>query len=228
MSSGQVAWSGADFAEDFLPPALRDPWNHILIDGKMLPGLANVVPTLSEKIDEKESAGTSGADASPQGAKASRVEVTISIWTAAHWASLQTWLPILRPRPGTGTPRALTISHPVLAAYGIRRLYCSDIRGPTAERHGGIRELRLQLREWYKPKAESIADVAGATTPDTQLDTDAARLAAKNDAWVKAQIAAGRLPDPNRMWVPSAKIAASLQLGPTFLDPANDPLTVGP
>lgn len=162
---------------------LPNPWSEAeAFDRLTIAGVTHEGPVeldasalLKKKSDHRRSRGRNGGRTVSTGWDLVEFSVTVVAWDDASMATLEE---IIR-RVGRGAvaaqdTRALSVSHPYLAAVGISQVTLQSL-GFVPVQAGGKLGLKLSLKEWRAP-----TQAPGARTPAAaQQGTETARTAAK-------------------------------------------------
>ena len=117
-----------------------NPWNILKVMGSTgggwitVPGITDVKPTSTQKLDKKRSAGKNFSTLTTEGLEPCDLIITTRIWTPNQWViwQLNVW-PIIRPLPGTSAdkhPKLIWISHPASNFHDIQGITVETIEGP--------------------------------------------------------------------------------------------------
>lgn len=125
-------------------------WDRIKLGGATLPGTCEITGGslgVREDIVEEDGGKTRVNTLNYQPAE---VEVTISMWTQAHFDKFKEIVKLYRPRKDGERP-VLEVLHPWLEIYGITALYIIDIKLPRKVRVG-MYEAAISLREFWEER----------------------------------------------------------------------------
>lgn len=156
----QDFWDDPRGYEELLDSTKRNPWDVITFSGMATPGIAVVTGHKGGKVDAKKEPGKDGAVITHQGYDPSQVDVLVRMWHPSHWQQMQQMVELLQPRKGK--PTAHDVFHPALAAWGIHRLYVTEILLPReVPNTKGMKEVPIICQEWRPGTQDKTATVQG-------------------------------------------------------------------
>lgn len=157
---------------------INEPIDYVDFAGIITPGLADIVGASDPREwDERQSYGVIGAFPFYHGKKLSHFSVKLRLYTPEDWDGWWALYPILAVRPRRGQKaKAIDITHPILAAIGIRAVVVEDILQPEQTADGEW-TIEIKLLEFHAPVI-SVAKADGAKA--TPADPEDAQLAELN------------------------------------------------
>jgi hypothetical protein len=150
----------------------------VFVRGRPLPGICRIVGlTRKAKIDEQMGPGLLGAFLFYRGRQLSRwqIEVTLGYISRDYETWETEWLSLFKfpkgPVYAGGKTIAYDISHPALAAAGVKQFTIEEIKGPETLEHGNINKYSLSCIEFVpRPRIQSGKIEAPAATPEDPGD----------------------------------------------------------
>ncbi|HEY2408845.1 MAG TPA: hypothetical protein VGI10_22725 [Polyangiaceae bacterium] len=164
---------------------LSNPWDFVILQGILIPGLAKVRVSKGRKLDIKQPPGSHGATITDRGYKPAAVEISLTIFTARQWSDLQALfngLPngfTLEPKPNNAYKApAYPIDHPATAMRQVASIIIEDIEGPepSSSIHGAV-EFKFKCTQFFPPpkvNATNTPEGTIAPQPNALAPTDPA------------------------------------------------------
>lgn len=149
---------------------LTEPQDWVDFAGIQSPGIADIVGASTPRSwDERDSYAVAGAFLVYHGKKLSHFSVKLRLYTPEDWDGWWALQPILAVLPRRGTrAKAIDITHPLLAAVGIRSVVVEDILQPEQTADGEW-TIEIKLIEFRAPVIAAVkADGAKATPADPE------------------------------------------------------------
>jgi len=182
--------------------AEQSAWDSCVLGDVLLPGLARVEvhKGAARKVDDRSAAGSNGWHLREKGPAPVEATITLTLWTADHWAQWERHSLALTRRVRRALNRtAMTIAHPKLAAIGCLSVYVVEVGGLKDERPG-VKTVDIKVMQYQPPSGNGSHRVdppwfaaAPRATSATATDT---RLAVPSRAEVEASFTAAAQ-DPN-------------------------------
>lgn len=127
-----------------------DLWDTVSIDGRPLPGKAEVEHSLGRKLDDQSPPGADGANIRDKGYKLAKISVELTLWTAQQLEEYADAIFRLSARRRASQRSVHTIQHPSLFLHGISRVYLEEIEG-LKKNDDGTRTAKLSFVEYNPP-----------------------------------------------------------------------------
>ena len=153
-------WYEHSLPESFyLIKLITNPWDIVTLNGGgvnvVLPGISEVTPTNSMKLDRKEAPGKHFSVLTDYGYKPIDLVIVETLWSPQQWIDFQLYvMPLMRPPPGANypkQPKVLSVQHPSTAVHGIDMIMIETITGPKKSSIKGAREFQLKCSQWEGP-----------------------------------------------------------------------------
>lgn len=148
------------------------PWNPIdaavnkaTIAGQLTPGVCEITGANSpRKWDERGGYGYSGAIVVYHGTGLSHFTIGLTLYTIEDWNDWAKFKSVVAKAPFGKRPRALDISHPVLAEVGITSIVVEDVNAPM-QIDDGVWLVEIKAIEYRNPKYTLAKPEGSAATP---------------------------------------------------------------
>lgn len=147
---------------------LRTAWDYIVftINGQdvLTPGLADVRFDRCKNRDNKKPVGADATTITTSGIKSAEIIIELLLWMPDHKIWLDTYMPILFPKPNKSTGQAtFKVKHPLFSqkAAGITAVVIHSFEGPLRHSIPGAKIFRLRCTEWLPTTSKK----AGGTAP---------------------------------------------------------------
>jgi hypothetical protein len=128
-------------------------WDVLILGGKVVPGIANVVMDLQAGLDVGKPKGGKGATIKDEGDPPAVVDVTVQLATQEELDAFKALVPMLRPKSKSAARDPIPIEHPNPNFWGIRNVVVGDIKAPMPTAKEGW-TISIKLIEWVPvPKA---------------------------------------------------------------------------
>lgn len=169
---GLDGYEGADYATNAFDLAT--------LNGIKVPGITRVKCVPKKKIDIPKSTGRDGGPTTDRGHEASRLDITINVWTPSQWQLLQVLLRSIWRPPGAPIGaldmKAITIEHPSCSSppWSVSSILLETMESVeyTAAK-GAI--LRLKAVQYIPPKAVEVTRKASGSGPPLAKEITQAR-----------------------------------------------------
>jgi hypothetical protein len=152
----------------------------VFVRGRPLPGICRIVGlTRKAKIDELMGRGIAGSFLVYNGRQLSRwqIEVTLGFIPQDYETWETEWMSLFKFPKGMIRDKdrskeiAYDISHPALAAAGVKQFTIEEIKGPESLEHGNINKYSLSCIEFVPfPKIQTAKITSPAATPEDPGD----------------------------------------------------------
>jgi hypothetical protein len=162
---------------------INEPQDWVDFAGIRSPGLADIVGASTPRSwDERDSYAVAGAFLVYHGKRLSHFSVKLRLYTPEDWDGWWELAPILSVLPRRGTrAKAIDITHPILAAIGIRAVVVEDILQPEQTADGEW-TIEIKLIEFRQPVIAAVKADAAKATPADPEDAQLAELNAESEA----------------------------------------------
>jgi hypothetical protein len=168
-------------------------WDYFMIGADACPCQAELVEGGSPRgWDERQGYALSGATLVPTGDHLTPVVFRIKMWDPVQWPAWQTFAAkylnkSVRYNPGTVTPRALSITHPILNAppWLVSEVVVDDVTVPQQDENGlwtweiHFHEYRAPQPAPQKPDAAIAAAQEDQPTATDQFEAEMQNLGAQ-------------------------------------------------
>ncbi len=148
---------------------LRQPDDSVYISDQLVPGIVEIQGLKAERDwEERRAFGMIGARLRYKGQKLSHFSLAVGLYTQEHWDAWLEFGPLIR-RPPPPNPTAspvtlpafhrfmrtqappLTIRHPLLEEYRIRRVVVEDVLAPVQD-DKGVWTVEIKLIQYQRPR----------------------------------------------------------------------------
>lgn len=151
--------------------AAADPEDHIVLAGRMSPGVCAIGDTGRPfKWDKKDAKGSSGATNTYQGEDLAEFDIVFSFWDwatqKAEWDNFAKLLP-----PSSPKPTALDIYHAELAAINVHSVVVTLI-GKPVRASNGLRTVKVSFQQYREPKPSGGTPRGSATGSELNPNGD--------------------------------------------------------
>jgi hypothetical protein len=142
----------------------ENPWDILFLNGTRVPGKSMVKVNPKHVIDCKKSTSQDGGPTITRGHEAARVDITITVWTPEQWKWLQVLMDSLWRKPGQplrvkGETKAIMISHPKCAMWGVTSVLIESPSGPDDGPEKGSMVVSLKCIQYIAPPKQKKASV---------------------------------------------------------------------
>lgn len=144
-----------------------DTWDGLSLGGTQVDGLCDVKIDRAKKLDIKSAGGSDGATITDQGYEPAKVTISIRVWTADQWTSLQGLIELIEPAPAKKPAAPLLIAHPAATVRKVKAVSIKSVKGPDIGSDGAT-TIVLECIEWFPPPKKNVTNTASG--PQTRLD----------------------------------------------------------
>lgn len=177
-------------AEPVIPDWTKDDgYDTLWLDGKPLPGVAEVSLKLNSGIDIQKPDGKVGARIVDKGEHPPQLHVKLTFPNVEELQLLMPFMPILRPRAKGAAKKPVSVMHPQAMIWGLDYVVIQDLEAPPPKSKTGY-IIEFNLSQWVKdpPKVKKPANgpKPGGSLPSDeeqsrQIDAEKAKLLADQD-----------------------------------------------
>jgi hypothetical protein len=158
----KAGYSGAE------PPGYEEnealnanPWDRLILNNALVPGVSSVRVSPRFVIDLKKKSGKDGGLIVDKGHESARVDIAITIWTPRQWENLQLLLEQTIRRAGQkldtkDKAKAIPISHPACALWGIAAVVVESAESPEPAPEVGARIIRIRCIQYIVPNSQKV------------------------------------------------------------------------
>lgn len=147
---------------------LPQAYDHPVIAGYELPGVARISAELRRKLDKKNAKGIDGATITDDGEDQAPIEITVRLYNREHWQRFQALVPLINPK-GSGKKTAVSIDYPTLALFGINLMYVEAVSVPEFRDNPKRMESTIKGTEW-RPAPKAAKTSKSSTTDESKDD----------------------------------------------------------
>ena len=175
---------------------LRRPDDSVYISDRLVPGIVEIKGLKAERDwEERRSFGMMGARLRYKGQKLSHFSLMVSLYTQEHWDDWLEFGPLVRRPPPltrshlqaiTSIPSLhrimrtqappLSIRHPLLEEYRIRRVVVEDVVAPVQD-DSGVWAIDIKLIQYQRP--QRVLSRSGGPSDEATGNPRIARLRAR-------------------------------------------------
>jgi hypothetical protein len=173
--------SGYVFSPGFTSTeGLRTIWDYVIftINGVDVPtpGIADVRFMRSKNKDHKKPVGEDATTTTTSGIKAATIVIELEIWMPFHLEWIETYMPILFPKPGKSSGQfTFKVKHPLFGPKqgNIKAVSITDWEGPMKHSVPGAKIFRIHCVEYLPTTTKK----AGGTVPPPSLAAETSQAA---------------------------------------------------
>lgn len=126
-TADSVPWWGDD----------PDAWMAVYIAGQRLPGVCKVDTNCKIRHGNKKVPGLHGAVRPQYGYEPAEIRIECIIWMPGHIQTLESMMAVIRPQPGRGQPKPVSVVHPALNLIGVQDIEIVGLAPPKQREEGG-------------------------------------------------------------------------------------------
>lgn len=136
--------------EDWIDDAA---WDIVMLGEVFLPGVCTIENLeVGRDIDVQKRRKKEKARIRDNGLSPITFDIIVEI-TAKQWRDWLKVLPYIQPKEG-GTRTPVSITHPLVNAYGVQAIYIHKIKSPAPSARRGMR-IEIHVGEWFEEEKDS-------------------------------------------------------------------------